>query len=125
MRHRKKMEDYSSDLVFCRLDGTPIKRFDKAWREACKIAGFNGLHFHDLRHTFCSNLLLSGVDLKDVKEMIGHRDLSMTDRYSHLNISRKLLSQEKLARFYDSDNGFSGPSGEHIGNTERKIGFIQ
>lgn len=118
MNHRKKIKDNGSGLVFCRLDGTPIRRFDKAWREARKIAGFDGLHSHDLRHTFCSNLLLSGVDLKDVKEMIGHRDLSMTDRYAHLNISRKLLSQEKLARFYSSNNGLLEPSGEHIGNTE-------
>ncbi|MFH0844353.1 MAG: tyrosine-type recombinase/integrase [Pseudomonadota bacterium] len=69
----------------------------------------------DLRHTFCSNLLLSGSDLKDVKEMIGHRDLSMTDRYSHLTISRKLSRQEELARFYASINGILEPTGEHRG----------
>jgi len=86
--------------VFCRLDGTPLKGFDKSWRRLCEIAGFDGLHFHDLRHTFCSNLILSGSDLKDVKEMIGHRDLKMTDRYSHLTNMRKLARQEDLARFY-------------------------
>ena len=52
-----------------------------------KIAEVKGFHFHDLRHTFCSNLLLSGSDLKDVKEMIGHKDLAMTDRYSHLTLN--------------------------------------
>jgi integrase len=115
MRHRKKITHNGSDLVFCRLDGSSIKGFDKSWRKIRKMAGFERLHFHDLRHTFCSNLLLSGSDLKDVKEMIGHRDLSMTDRYSHLTISRKLLRQEELARFYASDNGVLRPSGEHIG----------
>lgn len=120
----KKLLCEISIFVFCRLDGTPIKSFDKAWREARRIAGFDGLHFHDLRHTFCSNLLLSGVDLKDVKEMIGHRDLSMTDRYAHLNIGRKLLNQEKLAKFYSSNNRVLKPSGEHRGNTEGKIGYF-
>jgi hypothetical protein len=56
--------------------------------------------------------------------MIGHRDLSMTDRYSHLTISRKLSRQEELARFYASNNGVLRPSGEHIGNTEDKNGVF-
>lgn len=100
MRHRKKIEHNGSDWVFCRLNGTPIKRFDKAWRRACREAGIDGFHFHDLRHTFCSNLLLAGSSLKDVKEMIGHKDLSMTDRYSHLTLSHKHLQQTKLAEHY-------------------------
>ena len=57
-------------------------------------------HNHDLRHTYCSNLLLAGSDLKTVKEKIGHRDISMTDRYSHLTANHKLLHQEQLAAHY-------------------------
>jgi len=100
MRHRKKSGPNRSNLVFCHLDGSPIKNFHKAWKEACKKAGITDFHFHDLRHTFCSNLLLSGADLKDVKEMIGHKDLSMTDRYSHLTLNYKRLQQERLAEHY-------------------------
>lgn len=40
--------------------------------------------FHSLRHTFCSWLVEEGVDLYTVKEMAGHKTLSMTARYSHL-----------------------------------------
>jgi site-specific recombinase XerD len=118
MRHRKKIDNGRRDFVFCTLSGTPIKRFDTSWRAVCKVAGFENLHFHDLRHTFCSNLFLSGADLKDVKEMIGHKDLSMTDRYSHLTISHKLARQEELARFYSHKEADGKSSGEHIGNTE-------
>ena len=100
MRHKKKIKGIKSNHVFCRLNGTPIKRFDKAWRCACKEAGIQDLHFHDLRHTFCSNLLLAGSGLKDVKEMIGHNDLSMTDRYSHLTLDHKRLQQTRLAEHY-------------------------
>jgi integrase len=106
MRHRKKIDYNGSGIVFCRLDGTPIERFDKAWRTTCRIAGIRDFHFHDLRHTFCSNLLLSGSDLKDVKEMIGHGDLSMTDRYSHLTLDHKLHRQDRLADHYV--NKYSG-----------------
>ena len=68
-----------NDFVFCRLNGVRIITFNKAWKNALKIAKIKNFHFHDLRHTFCSNLLLSGANLKDVKEMIGHSDISMTD----------------------------------------------
>ena len=80
----------------------PIKRFDAAWNSTCRIAGIEDFHYHDLRHTYCSSLLLSGSDLKDVKEMIGHSDLSMTDRYSHLTLRRKRMRQERLAEYYAS-----------------------
>jgi len=100
MRHRKRITSIKSDLVFCRLDGTPIKRFHKAWRTLCKAVAIDDFHFHDLRHTFCSNLILSGSGLKEVKEMIGHSDISMTDRYSHLTLEHKRLRQEELAKHY-------------------------
>ena len=63
-------------------------------------------HFHDLRHTFCLNLILAGASLKDAKEMIGHEDMTMTDRYSHLTLQQHLSKQEQLASHYN--NGKSG-----------------
>jgi site-specific recombinase XerD len=100
MRHRKKIAVKNSVYVFCRLDGIPLKGFGKAWRKTCEIAGIGNFHYHDLRHTFCSNLLLSGSNIKDVKEMIGHNDLSMTDRYSHLTLKHKKARQIELANHY-------------------------
>lgn len=104
VRHRKRIEIINPDTVFCRLNGTPLKRFDSAWRRICKIAGIDNFHYHDLRHTFCSNLLLSGSDLKDVKEMIGHSDIAMTDRYSHITNLHKHHRQNKLAEHYANGN---------------------
>jgi len=100
MRKRKRIDLTSDEYVFCRLNGVPIKRFDKAWRHVRSLAGMDGFHFHDLRHTFCSNLILSGSNLKEVKDMIGHKDLSTTDRYSHLTAVHKRQNQERLATHY-------------------------
>jgi site-specific recombinase XerD len=87
-----------------------VSRRSHPCAKARTSAGFPKLHFHDLRHTFCSNLILSGSDLKDVKEMIGHADLSMTDRYAHLTNMRKLARQEDLAKFYASSKGMKKSS---------------
>ena len=102
MRHRKKLKVKDSRFVFCRLNGTPIKRFDKAWRHICRLVGFEDFHYHDLRHTFCSNLIMSGAGLKETKDMIGHNDISMTDRYSHLSALHKKALQERLAERYNN-----------------------
>ena len=103
MRHRRRITEIESDHVFCHLDGTRIKSFNKAWWRVLEIAGIKDFHFHDLRHTFCSNLIMSGGTLKDAKEMIGHKDISMTDRYSHLTAIHKHRRQEQLANHYTAD----------------------
>ena len=104
-RHRLKISVVKSDHVFCRIDGAPIKCFNRAWWAALKAAGIKDFHFHDLRHTFCSNLLMAGGGLKDAKEMIGHSDIAMTDRYSHLSGLHKRNLQKQLSKYYE--NGLS------------------
>jgi len=104
MRHRKKIEHVKTDFVICHLDGSPIKNFNRAWWRVLEIAGIQDFHFHDLRHTFCSNLLIAGGNLKDAMEMIGHNDISSTDRYSHLPTSYRHSKQEILADHYESKN---------------------
>jgi integrase len=99
-RQRLIGKEIKSDYVFCRIDGTPLKEFKKSWWQALEIASIKDFHFHDLRHTFCSNLILSGAGLKDVKEMIGHSEISMTDRYSHLTLDHRALVQSNLSRHY-------------------------
>jgi len=102
MRQKNKIDVVDTSWVFCRLNGEPIKRFDKAWRRICQIANIKNFHYHDLRHTFCSNLILSGGDLKDAKEMIGHSDIAMTDRYSHLSGLHKRNLQKLLSEHYQT-----------------------
>jgi site-specific recombinase XerD len=48
-------------------------------------AKVTNLHWHDLRHTFCSRLVMRGVDILTVSKLAGHGDVSVTQRYAHLS----------------------------------------
>lgn len=56
----------------------------KAFEQACKNAKIKDFRFHDLRHTFCSWLVMAGVPIYTVMRLARHKDIKMTERYAHL-----------------------------------------
>lgn len=86
----RRFEGAPSALVF------PSKRrpdvafnFIPAWQQALKAAGIRRFRFHDCRHTTASYLAQAGAPLLQIAEVLGHRQLSVTKRYSHLTVKHK------------------------------------
>lgn len=57
--------------------------FDSAWDIALRAAKVKDFRFHDCRHTCASYLAQAGAPLLQIADVLGHRQLSMTKRYSH------------------------------------------
>lgn len=69
--------------------------YDKLKKVQAEI-GIN-FNFHDLRHTFCSNLIQSGVDASVAQLIMGHEHISTTQKYTHLS---DCFIRESLAQYW-------------------------
>lgn len=85
-------------VFYNKATGKPYKDVKKSFATACRKAGIKDFHFHDLRHTFASHLVMAGVDITTVKELLGHKDIKMTLRYAHLASSHKVKAIDILDR---------------------------
>ncbi|HEY2456326.1 MAG TPA: site-specific integrase, partial [Candidatus Acidoferrum sp.] len=66
--------------------GEPLlSRPDHWFKPAVREAKIENFHWHDLRHTFASRLIMRGASLRAVQEALGHKGIAMTLRYSHLS----------------------------------------
>lgn len=75
----------SSRYVFSTGQGTRItaRNLNRAFYKAIKKANISSFRFHDIRHTFATRLVQSGVNLYKVSKLLGHKDISTTQRYAH------------------------------------------
>ena len=77
--------DRKGDYVFCKEDGQGFVTVKNLFKTALRKSGIEDFHFHDLRHTFASNLVMQeGVELNDIRALLGHKKMDMTLRYAHL-----------------------------------------
>jgi integrase len=73
-----------SDHVFIGERGRPLRSIRNTFNLAMDRADIKDFRFHDLRHTFASHYLMSGGELLSLREILGHSDLKMVQRYAHL-----------------------------------------
>jgi integrase len=102
--------------TFRGASGCRIASIKTAFNVAVKRVGIFDFKFHDLRHTFASQVLLRGGDLKDIQELLGHKTMTMTLRYAH-------LTQEHKKKAVNLLNGITGsPSYVEDITKVRKLG---
>lgn len=92
-RHHAQVTPHPEALLFPAPDGIRPVDIRTAWRTAIQKAGIENFKFHDLRHTTASYLRLNGHSLGDIADVLGHKSLTVTRRYAHLDDSyqRRML----------------------------------
>ena len=95
---RWRRQGNGKGLVFPGAGGARMTNVNKSWAGLTTAAEMPDFNFHDLRHTFASRLVMAGVDLNTVRELLGHADIKMTLRYSHLAPGKLAEAVAKLGR---------------------------
>jgi integrase len=93
-----KLENSTSKdtALFLKKNGKPIKYINNGFYNAMKRAKIENFRFHDLRHTFASHLVMKGVDIRIIQQLLGHKTLAMTMRYSHVSNEAMKTAVDKL-----------------------------
>ena len=87
LRSHAKVIRRDTPLVFPRADGRQPIDIRHSWYAALKLAGIDNFRWHDLRHSVASYLAMNGATLLEIADVLGHRQISMVKRYSHLSES--------------------------------------
>jgi integrase len=117
LRHKAKIEENKAfygnvydkrylDYVCVEEDGKIVypDHLTKKFADLVKENGLRHIRLHDLRHSCASNMLASGVPLKEIQEWLGHSDFSTTANvYSHLDFSFKIKAANTILSAYSDE----------------------
>ncbi|NTW88587.1 MAG: site-specific integrase [Desulfobulbaceae bacterium] len=104
-RRKENLPPEQSELIFqSRKDGGKINKVSHAFWRTIEDLGFNKgitdtaqkVVFHTLRHSFASWLALQGTPIYTIKELMGHKTMTMTERYMHLAPDQKREAIDKM-----------------------------
>jgi integrase len=94
---KEQLHAKPGDLVFpSPKTGGVIKEIKRSWLRLMEDAKIENFRFHDTRHDFASQLLTKGENLNTVRDLLGHSDFRLTQRYGHLADAVKHASVNKL-----------------------------
>ncbi len=88
----RRYANRNSTFVFTDSQGAARKHINMTFHKAFQRAGLPDCSAHTLRHTLATRLIQNGMNLYEVKEILGHSDIKTTMRYAHIEqaqVSRK------------------------------------
>jgi len=115
----KSIHSGESETIFNGPDGKPLKDIKRSFRTALKNAGIKDFHFHDLRHTSASYMVMRGASLKAVQDHLGHTSLMMTQRYAHLSPEFQRSEVERLSGIFSGEK----PDGKNSVRSDQNADF--
>ena len=85
LNNRSKVRSIKGDLVFFDQSGKKIhpNNLRASFYIVLRKVGIEDFRWHDLRHTFATRLAQAGKDLYKISKLLGHKDITMTQRYAH------------------------------------------
>ena len=85
LKERSKVRRLGCEFVFpARMGNGSWSPTSKEWKRTIKKAGLENFRIHDMRHSAASTMAMSGMTVLEIAAVLGHKTLSMTQRYSHL-----------------------------------------
>ena len=103
----KMQKDRPTYYLFVGQDGKEPyseRSAQKIFQRAKELAGIKKeVGFHSLRHSFATHLLEKGIDVKYIKELLGHFDIRTTERYLHVSKERLINIISPLDHLYEDE----------------------
>jgi len=99
---------HAGEYVFDRGDGQPMDpdTFSKAFRDAARAVGLDGVRLHDLRHGFASMLVAAGTNVRVVSDTLGHATVGFTlQTYTHPDEQAAAAVAEHAERLLWGESG--------------------
>ncbi len=94
-----ELENYSKENFLISKKEIPYepRTLQYAFQRVMVKCGYDGFHFHCLRHTFATKCVHSGFEIKTLSEILGHSSVAFTmNRYVHSDINEKRKQMDKL-----------------------------
>lgn len=105
----RRLKNMETDWFFPNREKTgPLKSIDTIFKRAKKLANLTDFHFHDLRHTAISYMVMGGVDYFTIAALVGHATPTMIEeRYGHVSAEHKQASAKIFGEYMDKITGRS------------------
>ena len=118
-RKAGKVRSLKHDFVFT-YRGKPLRDVKIGFKNSLKRAKIEDFCFHDLRHTFNTNLRKARVDQTVIMKLTGHKTLSMFNRYNTVDQEDAMEAMKRLDLFLAEQKSFKNSDHVQTGTNEAK-----